>query len=107
MHAEASRGFTVECGMCEEEHFDAGTASATLRNSCNRDSGAVFLVASSNALAAVTSQWSTNGGGDFSNPANWENSVPGPADTATFARGNVAYTVQFTGSIVINKFARH
>ena len=54
-------------------------------------------------VLAATSNWTTDTGGDFSNSANWDNGVPGLADTAVFRRGNVAYDVQFTGDIITDK----
>ena len=34
-------------------------------------------------VLAAPSNWTTDTGGDFSNPANWDNGVPGVADTAS------------------------
>jgi len=51
--------------------------------------------------AAVTTNWSTNSSGVFTNPANWNNGAPGSADTAVFNRGSaVSYTASFIGSPV-------
>jgi T5SS/PEP-CTERM-associated repeat protein len=52
----------------------------------------------------VADDWFTDNSGDFSDPANWGPvGVPGPDDEASFARGNVKYTVRFTDDIVISK----
>ena len=65
---------------------------------------ALFLLINHPVPAAVTSDWITDSGGDFSNLANWDNGVPGSADTAVFRRGNKTYTVQITGSKTTNEF---
>ena len=65
---------------------------------------AVVLVAFINRpVPAATSNWTTDTGGDFSNSANWDNGVPGAADTAIFRRGNADYTVTFTGDVATDK----
>jgi T5SS/PEP-CTERM-associated repeat protein len=62
---------------------------------------AVGLIASA-ALAAVTTNWNTDFSGLFNNSANWDNGVPGSADTAVFDRGGgVTLTATFNGTGVI------
>ena len=62
-----------------------------------------LILLATDTLSAVTSNWTIDTGGDFSNPANWDNGVPGSIDTAIFRRGNVAYDVQSTGDIISNQ----
>ncbi len=52
---------------------------------------------------AAVSQWNTDSSGNFSDAINWDIGVPGLADTATFRRGNVAYTVDFIGDVATDK----
>ena len=57
------------------------------------------------ANAAAISHWNTDNSGSFETASNWDNGVPGSADTAIFDRGAASYVVQF-GTDVTNDRAR-
>ncbi len=57
--------------------------------------------------AAVTTNWALNGGGSFTNAANWSAGVPGSADTANFNRNaNIQYNVTFPGRPITSPLTR-
>src|SRR3954471_9232214 len=49
--------------------------------------GIFTLATSASQALAVTTFWNTVNNGNFSNPANWNNGVPGSSDTAVFREG--------------------
>jgi T5SS/PEP-CTERM-associated repeat protein len=60
-----------------------------------------MIIFGPNAEAAVTSSWNTNSSGLFTVASNWNNGVPGSADTTAFNRGSaITYTVTFPGSAI-------
>jgi T5SS/PEP-CTERM-associated repeat protein len=69
----------------------------------------LFALVISNAAMpnthAATVNWLNNAGGSFTDPGNWDNVVPGSADTAVFRRGGLTYDVNFASPIA-NDFAR-
>jgi hypothetical protein len=64
------------------------------------------------AAAAVTTNWTASGGGNFNLDNglgfNWDNGVPTSADSAVFARGaGVTYNVTFPGNTLIDPVANY
>lgn len=52
---------------------------------------------------AITTNWIDNGGGLFTDAANWDNGEPVLGDTAVFNRGaGVAYAVTFPGGAIFD-----